>query len=252
MVRFLFVTGVTKFSKLSIFSGMNSIIDISMDRNFSAICGFTDEEIKLNFHGHILKALSDMEDDGIFETNSTYSDFMRELELWYNGYSWDEKTKVYNPFSVINCLYNKEFSHYWYDSGTSLAAYKHRINPETYVNIISNNLEAEELAPIDDLKGLKSESFLFQTGYVTIAKIQKIRALKNYILKCPNNEISYAIARDFGNLDSPFPGFQGSINEKYGSFVDAFEASDDEECSRIFSSLLDKFSLHMHSPTENV
>ncbi|MDR1036030.1 MAG: ATP-binding protein [Deltaproteobacteria bacterium] len=251
-VRLLFVTGVTKFSKLSIFSGMNSIIDISMDRNFSDICGFTEEEIQTNFYGHILKALSDMQEDGFFEKDSTYSDFMKELELWYNGYSWDEETKVYNPFSIINCLYNKEFSHYWYDSGTSLAAYKHRINPETYVKIISNNIETEELTPIDDLKALKSESFLFQTGYVTIAKIQKTRILKNYILKCPNNEICYAIARDFGNMDSPFPGFQGSINEKYGSFVDAFEASDDEECARLFSSLLDKFSLHMHSPSENV
>ncbi|MDR1035022.1 MAG: AAA family ATPase [Deltaproteobacteria bacterium] len=252
MVRFLFVTGVTKFSKLSIFSGMNSIIDISMDRNFSKICGFTEEEIKTNFHGHILEALSDMKEDGIFEKDSTYPDFMKELEFWYNGYSWDEKTKVYNPFSVINCLYNKEFSHYWYNSGTSLAAYKHRLNPETYINILSNNLNTGELAPIGDLKGLKSESFLFQTGYVTIAKIQKSLKFINYILKCPNNEISYAIAKDFGNLDSPFPGFQGSINEKYGAFVDAFEASDDEECARLFSSLLDKFSLHMNSPAENV
>ncbi|MDR1035225.1 MAG: AAA family ATPase [Deltaproteobacteria bacterium] len=83
MLRFLFVTGVTKFSKLSIFSGMNSIIDISMDRNFSSICGFTEEEIKTNFHGHILKALYDMQEDGIFEKDSTYSDFMKQLELWY-------------------------------------------------------------------------------------------------------------------------------------------------------------------------
>ncbi|MDR1035224.1 MAG: hypothetical protein LBT40_01205 [Deltaproteobacteria bacterium] len=99
---------------------------------------------------------------------------------------------------------------------------------------------------------MKSESFLFQTGYVTIAKIQKSLMFENYVLKCPNNEIGYSIARDFGNLDSPFPGFQGSVNEKYGSFVDAFEASDDEECARLFSSLLDKFSLNMNSPAENV
>jgi hypothetical protein len=231
---------------------MNSIIDISMDPKFSEICGFTDEEILTNFHGHILQALSKMQDKKIFEKDTTYSDFMKELEFWYNGYSWDEETKVYNPFSVINCLYNNQFSHYWYDSGTSLAAYKHRLNPETYVNIISNNINTGELAPIGDLKALKSESFLFQTGYLTISKIQISRRFINYILKCPNNEISYAIAKDFGNLDSPFAGFQGSINEKYGSFVDAFEASDDEECARLFSSLLDKFSLHMHSPAENV
>ncbi|MDR1314998.1 MAG: hypothetical protein LBQ12_15230, partial [Deltaproteobacteria bacterium] len=157
---------------------------------------------------------------------------------------------VYNPFSVVNCLYNKKFDHYWYNSGTSLVAYNYRYNPECFINIISNRLVTSNFEPIDDLKTLESESFLFQTGYVTIDKIIKKLRFTNYIMKCPNNEISFAIAKDFGNMNLPFPGNEESINKKFSSFVNAFETSDETECSRIFSSLLSKAALPMHAPVE--
>ncbi|MDR1312938.1 MAG: AAA family ATPase, partial [Deltaproteobacteria bacterium] len=87
MLRFTFITGITKFSGLSIFSGMNNAMDITLNPNYAQICGFTKDEITSNFTSHIESALRDMKENGILPLNSTYATFMDELEFWYNGYS---------------------------------------------------------------------------------------------------------------------------------------------------------------------
>jgi hypothetical protein len=250
MLRFTFITGITKFSGLSMFSGMNSVVDISMVPHYSSICGFTEEEITSNFRSHILAALPKLQDDNSLPQNSTDKTFMDELKFWYDGYSWDGKIKIYNPFSIINCLSDQEFDHYWYNSGTSISVFKFKNNTKIYNDLFLNNLRTRSLDPIGDLTGLNSESFLFQTGYATIDRIEKKFNRKYYILKCPNNEIAYALAKDFGQSESPFPGLKGSISEKYTSFIEAFEASDEDECARIFSSLLGKAALALHNPNE--
>ncbi|MDR1081799.1 MAG: AAA family ATPase, partial [Deltaproteobacteria bacterium] len=250
MLRFTFITGITKFSQLSIFSGINNIIDISLEPHYSTICGFTKKEIKLHFSSHIGSALSYMKRVGRLGKNSTKKIFMDLLKFWYDGYTWDGKKKVFNPFSITNCLYKKEFNSYWYDSGTSIAAYKFKHNPSIYIDIFSKKLRVDSFRPINSLQDLKIESLLFHTGYLTIDKIENSGIRPKYALKCPNNEISFALANDFGNMDSPFPGFKGSISEKYIRFLESFERSDENECSRLFSSLLRQYAICLHNPNE--
>ncbi|MDR1312244.1 MAG: AAA family ATPase [Deltaproteobacteria bacterium] len=249
-LRFTFITGITKLSGLSMFSGMNSVVDISMDPHYSSICGFTDEEISSNFHCHILAALPQLSGNNTLPQNSTDQTFMDELKFWYDGYSWDGKIKIYNPFSIINCLWKQKFDHYWYNSGTSIASFKFRCNTKIYNDLFINNLRARSLDPIGDLTGLNTESFLFQAGYATIDRIEIKFRIMDYILKCPNNEIAYALAKDFGQSESPFPGIKGAISEQYTAFIEAFEASDADECARLFSSLLGKAALALHNPNE--
>ncbi|MDR1312640.1 MAG: AAA family ATPase [Deltaproteobacteria bacterium] len=240
MLRFTFITGVTKFSQLSIFSGMNNIRDISLDPKFSAICGFTEDEIVSNFTPHIISAIDHLKDTGYFEKDVTKYDFIRMLKSWYDGYTWDGKIRIYNPFSIANCLSQMKFDYYWYDSGTSLVTYKFRQMAEPFTDIFSGNLRIKKLNSVKSLRDMETASFLFQTGYLTIDKIINVGRTSTYALKCPNNEIAWAIAQDFVRMDSPFPGFKGSISGNYADFVDAFEASDEEECARIFSSFLAK------------
>ncbi|MDR1036758.1 MAG: AAA family ATPase [Deltaproteobacteria bacterium] len=144
-LRLTFITGISKFFQPSIFSGLNSIVDISYNLDYSAICGFTEDEIKLYFPSHILLALSRMKKDGIFPDDSDANYFFERLKYWYDGYTWwNSDTTVYNPFSVVKCLKYKRFDYYWYNSGTSLAAYQFKHMAEIYFKILSNNLTFEE------------------------------------------------------------------------------------------------------------
>ncbi|MDR1080734.1 MAG: AAA family ATPase, partial [Deltaproteobacteria bacterium] len=250
MLRLTFITGISKFSKLSIFSGMNNIVDISFDPHYSSICGFTEKEIEKNFHDNIISILPGMEKEGYFEPNPTKKTFMEKLKFWYDGYSWDGTNKVFNPFSVVNCLYHKEFNHYWYDSGTSLASYRYSLLPETFINLFAHNLKTADFKPVSDINALNNESFLFQTGYATIDQIIKQGTTKYYVLKCPNNEISFALSQTFVHIDSPFPGLHGSIIDNFSHFVDLFDMSDDDQCANIFSSLLEFSIPSLHYPDE--
>jgi hypothetical protein len=268
-LRLTFITGVSKFSQLSIFSGLNNIIDISFDPNYSTICGFTEDEIILNFSSHILSALSRLKKVGVFPEDSDADYFIERLKYWYDGYTWWNKdTTVYNPFSVVKCLKYQRFDYYWYNSGTSLAAYEFKHMAEIYFKILSNNLTFKEtVGSISDINDIQVESLLFQTGYLTIdGKIhndkitdmpqpggvdigKKSKKFKNieeseesegmtFKLKCPNNEIFFTLIQDFVKMKSPFPGFDGSIKQTYSSFVDSFNSLDANECARIFSSFL--------------
>jgi hypothetical protein len=324
MLRLTFITGVSKFSKLSIFSGLNNLIDISLNPDYSAICGFTEDEIKSNFSSHMLLALPYLEKSGQFPKGADVKYFLTQLKDWYDGYSFAKgKPNVYNPFSVTNCLSNKSFDYYWYFSGTSLTAYKFRHMADIYFKILSKDLNIKEtLASVSDIKDLTIESLLFQTGYLTIDNtidnidngvnnpvdsiidsadtnignilnnidnidysidnidnivnnpINNIDSVNNnfnnghnninigntiindkksdkkptdtkntvkvitYKLKCPNNEIFFALIQDFVKMESPFPGFHGSINKTYSSFINSFNSLNAEECERTFSSFL--------------
>jgi hypothetical protein len=250
MLRFTLITGITKFQPFSFFSGLNNITDISLEPRFSAICGFTEDEITANFSGNIRFALSNMRKSGHMKSNSTEIDFLNRLKHWYDGYTWDGETKVYNPYSVVCCLKRSRFNNYWYESGTSLIAYKLSPLAETYLKIVFGEFTQNKFSVISDLKSADTELLLFQSGYLTISKIDLTNENTNYILKCPNNEIVYAIIHDFVRLESPFPGFTGTINEKYASFVDAFDSSDSTECARIFSSFLGEIVLYLKHPDE--
>ena len=111
-IRFGFLTGVTKFSKISLFSDLNNLMDISLDENYTDICGITEEEIKTNFKEH-LQAFADKE-------NTTKEDILLQLKAMYDGYHFSENTSIdiYNPFSLLNSLTERKFRNYWFQTGT--------------------------------------------------------------------------------------------------------------------------------------
>ncbi|MDR1036952.1 MAG: AAA family ATPase [Deltaproteobacteria bacterium] len=250
-LRFMLVTGISKFKQLSLFSGMNNIEDISLKTEYSSICGFTKDEIISNFSSHIMKALSVLKNDGYFEEDATFADFMNELKSWYDGYTWDSELAIYNPYSIAKCLIDYDFDNYWYNSGSSLVTYMFKNMSNNVTDIFSGNLSIDNFDPVKSLKDMKPASFLFHTGYLTIDKIDKTGKNHKFTLKCPNSEIASAIANDFIEMDSPFPGFKGSIAEKYANFTDAFEASDDEECARIFTSFLGESAQTLKTQNES-
>ena len=102
-IRLLFITGVSKFAQVSIFSDLNHIEDLTIDPRTMALCGYTQAELEYYFKDYIA---------------AMPSDTLEKMKFWYNGYSWDGKTWVYNPFSVLNFLTKKRYTNFWFRTGT--------------------------------------------------------------------------------------------------------------------------------------
>ncbi len=186
-IRFMFITGVSKFSKVSLFSGMNQIVDISLHRDFSQIMGYTVDEIETCFGDYIESVTG--------EKNLTKQELVNSLANWYNGYSWDGSSKVFNPFSVLNYFDKKTFGNYWFTTGTPSHLIKLLRQSNFDLNTIENAEAVESSFNSDDLSRISLTSILFQTGYLTIKRLQEYFGVNTYVLDYPNYEVKDAVYR---------------------------------------------------------
>ena len=183
-IHLSFLTGVTKFSKVSIFSDLNNLFDISFDREYSSLCGITEEELLSNFDEEV-KALAS-------EYNKTNDEMINILRQRYDGYRFSEKEeRIYNPFSLFNVFAKNKLGDYWFESGTPtfmvhLFEQKAFALPDLEGNITMSarsidmyRLSYSNLIPL-----------LFQSGYLTIKDYD--RELDMYVLGYPNDEVKYA------------------------------------------------------------
>ncbi|MCS6796901.1 MAG: AAA family ATPase, partial [Raineya sp.] len=109
-IRFFFLTGITRFTKVSLFSDLNNLVDITFHRDFHNFLGYTQEEIRHYFALHLEQICQ--------EQNTTLEGLWDKIRYWYNGYSWNSREKLYNPFSVLCFLDERDFRNYWFESGT--------------------------------------------------------------------------------------------------------------------------------------
>ncbi|MCL2060420.1 MAG: AAA family ATPase, partial [Oscillospiraceae bacterium] len=163
-LRFTMITGVTKFTKTSIFSGLNNLFDITMSRKYANICGIPVECLGEYFGEHIANLSSS---NDFMETDDIHGKILD----WYDGYSWDGKSRLLNPFSLLNFFLQKRLGSYWYASGTPwflIDIIKKK--PASFVTL--KNLEIGEwmLDAFDILK-IEPEPLMFQTGYLTVKEV---------------------------------------------------------------------------------
>lgn len=211
-IRFVFITGVTKFAKTSIFSGTNQPEDITDNKKFSAICGVTHEELTANFTPEIEKLAK--------THNMTIDECIAELKRWYDCYLFHEDgEKVFNIVSLLNCFSSLDFQNFWYDTGNPTILMK-RIHSgyfdfRHFVNDVSY--------PKDGLKAYKDDDLntdlvplLYYTGYLTIKKYDA--KTRFYTLGFPNNEIELSflngLANEFYRAPNDLMGFNFSSKEK--------------------------------------
>ena len=183
-VRFVFITGISKFSKMGVFSAMNNLLDISLNEDYADIVGYTQKELEENFTEWIDLTASKM--------NVSCREMLTRVKDYYDGFSFDGKTRLYNPFSILSFFATGRFSNYWYASGSSsfIVNYmrSHLISdPEIYRHFavsayFLDNYEIERATP---------ESFLYQSGYLTIEKWEEDQITLNY----PNVEVYKSITR---------------------------------------------------------
>jgi len=186
---FVFLTGVSRFSRMSIFSGLNNLDDITVDDRFSTLLGVTHSELPRYFDDR-LDTLSQ-------KTGQTREDLLASLKKWYNGYSWDGKNFLYNPFSLLSFFSRGRFGNYWFSTGT----------PTFLINRIKNrkkDIASLERVEVDeavfesyDLDNLEIISMLFQTGYLTIKEMQLIGIKSKFTLSYPNEEVRESFLKHF-------------------------------------------------------
>ena len=185
-LQFVFITGVTRFDKVSIFSDLNNLRDISLTEEFSAICGITQEELEANFIPEI-EAMS--EKNGLSK-----EECLAELKRNYDGYHFSQNTKidVYNPFSLLNAFADQNFGSYWFSTGTPTFLTKMIRNTgfdytslESTIEVGYRTLENYRLTATDPLP------MLYQTGYITIKSYDK--EFRSFTLGLPNEEVKYGL-----------------------------------------------------------
>ena len=182
-LRFVMLTGISKFSKTGIFSAMNNLEDISMDMEYGDIVGYTQVELEKNFSAWIDNAADKMKLDR--------EELLIRMKDYYDGFCFNGETSLYNPFSVMQCLKKGAFSNYWYTSGSPsfIVEYmkQHGIkDPEQYsgINVEANFMNSQEIECADPA------SFLYQAGYLTISAKEEQELTLDY----PNREVRDSIA----------------------------------------------------------
>lgn len=180
-IKFAFLTGVTKFGKVSVFSDLNNLTDISMDHRYISICGMTEKELLTNFKEGINELASANEDN---ETET-----IDKLRMRYAGYYFEENSEeIYNPFSVLNTLANSRYDDYWFKADTHtflidiLKKHDYCITDLNKAQVKANMMNNVDFNPIP---------VIYQSGYLTIKSYDE--RFKNYQLGFPNKEVEEGI-----------------------------------------------------------
>ena len=180
-IRFLFITGITKVSHVNIFSGLNQLNDISLDRAYSSICGISESELEKCFVPEIV-ALAEEQDMTVEATKE-------KLARMYDGYHFSYNVEgVYNPFCLLKCFSAKNFGAYWFESGTpSFLVKTLQEQPHELTYLVNGRLETEDQFKNYDPGSKNMLPVIYQSGYLTIREYEKETGL--YTLDFPNKEV---------------------------------------------------------------
>ena len=176
-VRFTFLTGVSKFSKVSLFSGLNNLTDITLDPCYSAICGYTEADL-----------------DEVFAPELAGLDRERIRE-WYNGYNWLGMERVYNPFDALLLFRNRRFGAWWFETGTPAFLVKMLAQRGIGSVDLDGMRGTDDLLSAFDVDAIEPQALLFQTGYLTIQNEEDLDGSPLYLLGYPNREVRQSLNR---------------------------------------------------------
>ena len=196
-IRFAFLTGVTKFSKISIFSDLNNLRDISMEEDYAGICGITQEELEANFQPEI-QVLADRQ-------QLEYDQALAALKQWYDGYLFHPAGEgMYNPYSLLNAFVKKEIKSYWFATGTPTFLVNFLKDAHFFIPNLDGKVELNETG-LETYRAVAQDvlPILFQSGYLTIKKY--ITEARMYLLGFPNDEVRYGFLENLMPVYAAIP-----------------------------------------------
>ncbi|WP_461466212.1 ATP-binding protein [Melaminivora sp.] len=173
-LRFVFLTGVSKFSKVSLFSGLNNLNDITVDAGYSDICGYTEADV-----------------DSVFAPELPGLD-REQIRAWYNGYNWCG-TSVYNPFDLLLLFQKRILRPYWFETGTPTFLVKLLTERRKFTPLLGHTFASEQLLSTFDVDNIPTEALMFQAGYLTIDRWRAIPGRLEFQLRYPNLEVKASL-----------------------------------------------------------
>ncbi len=239
-LRFVFLTGVTKFSQVSVFSDLNQLNDISMDYDSGTLCGITHEELVNNFSPEI-EALAKV--NGL-----TKEEAIEQMTRQYDGYHFHPNADgVYNPFSVLNAFYKKEFGNYWFQTGTPTFLVKSLQQADYDLRTLMDGVET----PAINFTEYRAEAnnpipLIYQSGYLTIKEYD--RRFQIYTLGFPNDEVRYG----FLNFLVPYytPVTDDKKNFYIGQFIKELENGETDAFMQRLEAFFADFPYELNDKTE--
>ena len=212
-LRFSFLTGVSKFSKVSLFSGLNNLKDITLDRRYASICGYSESDL-----------------DTVFAPELVGLDRERIRE-WYNGYSWRGEERVYNPFGVLLLFDTREFAAHWFETGSPSFLVESLFQRRIATPRLDGLVTSTDLLSAFDVEHIGAEALLFQTGYLTIAGETSVGARTQYRLGYPNLEVRQSLNEHLLRRLDPDPA---RIHENEGRLDRMLATNDLVGLERVF------------------
>jgi hypothetical protein len=188
-LKFTFFTGVSKFSHVSLFSGLNNLTDITMNPMYAGMMGYTEEELRHNFTEYVQVIAKEESQQGKLITEEG---IFEKIRIWYNGYRFSKaETCVYNPFSTLNFMNEKELQSYWYSTGTpSFLINELKKHPKSVIHLSGSSALKSTLSDISKVDRINLPALMYQTGYLTIHGYNPEE--NSYDLDFPNREVKEA------------------------------------------------------------
>jgi hypothetical protein len=217
-LHFVFITGVTKFSHVSVFSDLNNLTDISLNENFSAICGISESELTQYFDPEINNLAQ--------KINLTYDETLTRLRKHYNGYRFSKVgDSVYNPFSILNTFFNNDFGDYWYGTGSPTFLIRKLKEGNFEIPDLENNIQVSPR----DITNYRTGSnnpipLLYQSGYLTIKNYDP--KFDELTLGFPNEEVKLAFLNEL--LPIFIPQYESGQKFSVAHFIKTLEKGDIE------------------------
>ena len=174
-LEFVLLTGVSRFSKVSIFSGLNNLADITLDPRYSSLCGYTDDDLETTFADQLAGLPREV------------------ISEWYNGYNWLGEERLYNPYDILLLLDRREFDAYWFETGTSTYVVDQLLERNVSAVDLADTLASGDLLSSFDVAEAATEALLFQSGYLTIRSVERDGRRPLYRLGYPNREVRLSL-----------------------------------------------------------
>ena len=237
-IRLLFITGISKFTRVSLFSKLNNLSDLTINPHYSTIVGYTQEELEHYFSDHI-------EDTRQYMAVFTREELLEEIRVWYDGYSWDGKTRLYNPSGILSFFFNQDFQSFWFQTGTPTFVVK-KILEQGFFQI-ENIATTTSFLDQYSLDNIELTSLLFQTGYLTI----KEKNRTDLVLSYPNQEVKEAIyTLLMDNMGHTVGGSGVTVKDLKRAFMNDDLAQAEDILTSLFGGLA--FDVYTHQTQQQV
>ena len=219
-IKFTFITGISKFSKVSLFSGANHLNDISMDAQYAAMMGYTQEELVQYFGQYVQAIVQKKNQQG---KPSTEEEVLAEIKDWYNGYRFsEEEIYVYNPFSTLSYFRKKKAESYWFATGTPFFLTEQiKKYSKNLVPLSGTQAKDDELMSSGSITEIDIKALMFQSGYLTIESYNE--KTQYYQLVFPNKEVRkafiHSLVKHFAKLNAKFSAEMRTLLDKHNLTV---------------------------------